>query len=146
MDEIMKIDELLSSADPAAHVPDDLVDAERGRTALARAMAQDPDQERAKGGPSRALKVAAAVVVGGGAVWAGSGLLGSPAAEAGWSATPQPPGTFEENAQAQKCLDMGGDSGGDGSRGHEFSPALVEVRGDFAFRSSRVTTGRSARA
>lgn len=132
MDEIMKIDELLSSADPAAQVPDDLGDGPRGREALARAMAQDPER-RTKGGSSRALKVAAAVVVGGGAVWAGSGLLGSPAAEAGWSATPQPPGTSEEKAQAQKCLDMGGGSGGDGSRGHEFSPALVEVRGDFAF-------------
>lgn len=127
------MDEMLRSMDPAADVVDSVVDGRRGRAALADAMAHDPEPTRTKGEPHRALRVAAAVVVGGGAVWAGSALLGPSAADAGWSATPHPPATSEELAQSRACVAMGGDSGGDGSRGHEFAPALVEVRGDFAF-------------
>lgn len=126
------IDELLQSVDPGADVPDTLADEPRGRRALVRAMAPAPVPRRKTGG-SRALRLAAAGVIAGGTVWAGSRLLGSPAAEAGWSATPHPPTTAEEQAQTRECLGMGGDEGGDGSRGHDFAPELVEVRGDFAF-------------
>lgn len=130
----MTIEDQLRTADPAADVPDDLAGGERGRAALARAMAAGPTTRDVGGrGRTRLLAVAAVGVVAGGAAWLYAGTVAAPPALAGWSATPHPPATAQEKEQAQRCVDHVASLGYDGGPRHDFSPALVEIRGDYAY-------------